>query len=44
MAFVPFWFILITVLWTGFFVLEGFDSASACCTRPSAGTKPGGAP
>ncbi len=25
MAFVPFWFILITVLWTGFFVLEGFD-------------------
>jgi cytochrome d ubiquinol oxidase subunit II len=22
---VPFWFILITVLWTGFFVLEGFD-------------------
>jgi cytochrome bd ubiquinol oxidase subunit II len=25
MAFVPFWFILITVLWTGFFILEGFD-------------------
>jgi len=25
MAFVPFWFILITVVWTGFFVLEGFD-------------------
>jgi cytochrome bd ubiquinol oxidase subunit II len=25
MAFVPFWFILITVLWIGFFVLEGFD-------------------
>ncbi len=25
MAFVPFWFILITILWTGFFVLEGFD-------------------
>src|SRR5262252_8023642 len=22
---VPFWFILITILWTGFFVLEGFD-------------------
>jgi cytochrome bd ubiquinol oxidase subunit II len=22
---VPFWFIVITVLWTGFFVLEGFD-------------------
>ena len=25
MAFVPFWFILIAILWTGFFVLEGFD-------------------
>jgi cytochrome bd ubiquinol oxidase subunit II len=25
MAFVPFWFILITILWTGFFILEGFD-------------------
>ena len=25
MAFVPFWFVLITVLWIGFFVLEGFD-------------------
>ena len=25
MAFVPFWFILIAVLWTGFFILEGFD-------------------
>ena len=25
MAFIPLWFILITVLWTGFFVLEGFD-------------------
>jgi cytochrome bd ubiquinol oxidase subunit II len=25
MAFVPFWFILITIMWTGFFVLEGFD-------------------
>jgi cytochrome d ubiquinol oxidase subunit II len=22
---VPFWFIIITVLWTGFFILEGFD-------------------
>ena len=22
---VPFWFIIITILWTGFFVLEGFD-------------------
>jgi cytochrome bd ubiquinol oxidase subunit II len=25
MAFVPFWYIIIAVLWTGFFVLEGFD-------------------
>jgi cytochrome d ubiquinol oxidase subunit II len=25
MALVPFWFIVIAVLWTGFFVLEGFD-------------------
>jgi cytochrome bd ubiquinol oxidase subunit II len=25
MAFVPLWYILITILWTGFFVLEGFD-------------------
>jgi cytochrome bd ubiquinol oxidase subunit II len=25
MAFVPFWFILIAVLWIGFLVLEGFD-------------------
>ena len=25
MALVPFWFIVIAVLWTGFFLLEGFD-------------------
>src|SRR5215467_1789931 len=25
MRLVPFWFILIAVLWTGFFILEGFD-------------------
>ena len=25
MAFIPLWFILITILWTGFFILEGFD-------------------
>src|SRR6202162_4202058 len=24
-ALVPFWFIVITVLWMGFFILEGFD-------------------
>ena len=22
---IPFWYIVITVLWTGFFILEGFD-------------------
>jgi cytochrome bd ubiquinol oxidase subunit II len=25
MAYVPLWFVLIAILWTGFFVLEGFD-------------------
>ena len=25
MKLVPFWFIVIAVLWTGFLVLEGFD-------------------
>jgi cytochrome bd-type quinol oxidase subunit 2 len=25
MSLVPFWFVVITILWTGFFVLEGFD-------------------
>jgi len=25
MSFIPFWFIVITILWTGFFILEGFD-------------------
>jgi cytochrome d ubiquinol oxidase subunit II len=25
MSLVPFWYIVITILWTGFFVLEGFD-------------------
>ena len=24
-AFIPFWFIVIAILWTGFFILEGFD-------------------
>jgi len=24
-AFVPFWYIIIAILWTGFFILEGFD-------------------
>ena len=22
---IPFWFIVIAILWTGFFILEGFD-------------------
>ena len=25
MSFTTFWFVVIAVLWTGFFVLEGFD-------------------
>src|ERR1700761_8332228 len=25
MSLVPFWFIVIAILWTGFFILEGFD-------------------
>ena len=25
MSLVPFWFIIIAILWTGFFILEGFD-------------------
>jgi cytochrome d ubiquinol oxidase subunit II len=25
MGLVPFWYIIIAILWTGFFILEGFD-------------------
>src|SRR5438477_1872453 len=25
MSLIPFWYIIITILWTGFFILEGFD-------------------
>jgi len=25
MSLIPFWYIVITILWTGFFILEGFD-------------------
>ena len=25
MGLIPFWFIIIAILWTGFFILEGFD-------------------
>ena len=33
MAFVPFWFVLIAILWTGFFVLEGFDMGVGMLNR-----------
>jgi cytochrome bd ubiquinol oxidase subunit II len=33
MAFVPFWYILIAILWTGFFVLEGFDMGVGMLNR-----------
>ena len=36
------WFVLIAFLWTGYFFLEGFDSASGSCCRCSAGTRPSG--
>ena len=43
MAFVPFWFVLITILWTGFFVLEGFDMGvgmlNAVVGKDEAGTR-----
>ena len=25
MGLIPFWYIIIAILWTGFFILEGFD-------------------
>ena len=25
MSLIPFWYIVIAILWTGFFILEGFD-------------------
>jgi cytochrome d ubiquinol oxidase subunit II len=31
---IPFWFIVIAVLWTGFFVLEGFDFGAAQLRGP----------
>ena len=33
MAFVPFWFVLIAILWTGFFILEGFDMGVGMLNR-----------
>jgi len=33
MAFVPFWFVLITILWTAFFILEGFDMGVGMLNR-----------
>jgi len=32
------WFVLIAVLWLGYFFLEGFDLASGFCCRSSATT------
>ena len=40
MNLVPFWFIVIAILWIGFFVLEGLISALACCTKWSVPTRP----
>ena len=43
MGLIPFWYIIIAILWTGFFVLEGFDfgvgmlHAWSAATRPAAG-------
>src|SRR5215469_13313572 len=43
MAFVPFWFVLIAILWTFFFVLEGFDMGvgmlNTVVGRDEAGTR-----
>ena len=45
MSLIPFWFIIIAVFWTGFFVLEGFDfgvgmlHALVGRTRPAAGRR-----
>ena len=35
MELTTFWFILIAVLWIGYFFLEGSTSASACCCTRS---------
>ena len=37
------WFIIIAVLWVGFFVLEGFDFGVGALHPSSAGTRPSGA-
>jgi cytochrome bd ubiquinol oxidase subunit II len=36
MKLVPFWFIVITILWTGFFILEGFDFGVGMLMEPFA--------
>jgi cytochrome bd ubiquinol oxidase subunit II len=41
MAFVPFWFILITILWMGFFILEGFDMGVGMLHVPVGRDEPG---
>ena len=44
MTLAQFWFIVIAVLWTGFFVLEGFDFGVGMLHGMLAGTSPGGGP
>ena len=39
MALTDVWFVLIGVLWTGYFVLEGFDFGVGMLLRWSAGTR-----
>ena len=43
---IPFWYIVIAILWTGFFILEGFDfgvgmlhSVGRPATTPAAGRR-----
>jgi cytochrome d ubiquinol oxidase subunit II len=40
-SFVPFWFIVIAILWTGFFVLEGFDFGVGMLHSAVGGDEPG---
>jgi cytochrome bd-type quinol oxidase subunit 2 len=44
MSLIPFWYIVIAILWTGFFILEGFDFGrrhAARHRRPGRGRPPG---
>jgi len=40
-SFVPFWFIVIAILWTGFFILEGFDFGVGMLHSPVGGDEAG---